>query len=55
MAFVIDSSSSMANDLGHVRKYIRELLAEQQSSKAEAVYIVTTFADPSIGVTRVRI
>jgi len=53
MAFVIDSSSSMANDMGHVRKYISQLLVEQETSGADAVYIVTTFADPSIGNTRV--
>jgi len=53
MAFVIDSSSSMANDLGHVKKYIRQLLVEQTRSGVDATYIVTTFSDPNIGQTRV--
>ena len=53
MAFVIDSSSSMANDLGHVKKYITQLLVEQERAKADATYVVTTFADPAIGNTRV--
>ena len=53
MAFVIDTSSSMANDMVHVIKYITQLLVEQERSGADATFIVTTYADPSIGETRV--
>ncbi|KAL5246940.1 hypothetical protein ACHWQZ_G018971 [Mnemiopsis leidyi] len=52
MSFVIDSSSSMANDMGHVRTYIEQLLVEQERSGTDATFIVTTFADPSIGETK---
>jgi len=55
MAFVIDTSSSMENDMSHVREYIEQLLLEQERSGVSAVYIVTTYADPVIGPTKVGV
>ncbi len=55
MAFVIDTSSSMENDMGHVREYINQLVVEQERSGADAVYVVTTFADPNIGRSEVSV
>ena len=46
MAFVIDTSSSMADDMAQVKSYIRELILEQEKSGVQADYTVTTFADP---------
>ena len=45
MAFVIDTSSSMKDDMTNVRKYIQELILEQQKAGVKAEFIVTTFAD----------
>ena len=51
MAFVIDTSSSMKDDMTNVRKYIQELILEQQKAGVEAEFIVTTFADnPGISI-----
>lgn len=46
MAFVIDTSSSMANDMAQVKQYILELVLEQERAGVKAEYTVTTFADP---------
>ena len=47
MAFVIDTSSSMVNDISKVKDYIRRIVIEQQQARTgRAKYIVTTFADP---------
>ena len=45
MAFVIDTSSSMKDDMKNVRAYIQQLILEQQKAGVEAEFIVTTFAD----------
>ena len=45
MAFVIDTSSSMKNDMGKVREYIKQLMLEQKKAGVDAEFIVTTFAD----------
>ena len=45
MAFVIDTSSSMQNDMGKVREYIKQLMLEQKKAGVDAEFIVTTFAD----------
>lgn len=46
MSFVIDTSSSMANDIAQVREYIHLLIIEQENSGVQVEYSVTTFADP---------
>ena len=48
MAFVIDTSSSMANDITQVKQYIRQLVNEQEKAGVSAQYSVTTFADPDV-------
>ena len=45
IAFVIDISSSMQDDMDNVRLYISKLVEEKQRSGVEAEFIVTTFAD----------
>ena len=44
-AFVIDTSSSMANDMNYVRQYIEQILIEQTNSGIKATYIVGTYAE----------
>ena len=52
MAFVIDTSGSMANDMDHVKRYIRSLLVEQARSGVPATYVVTPFAE-DVGASQV--
>ena len=55
MAFIIDVSDSMSDDMDKVKQYIDLIMNEQVSKNVSATFIVTTFADPSkLSVTSIE-
>lgn len=49
IAFVIDTSDSMSDDMNKVKHYISQLMTEQMKQNHPVTYIVAPFADPKIG------